>query len=339
MERLKHRVEALASFPRDSAGDGERRAAHLIADWMTEAGCRDVRIEPFRYQGTYAIAHALHIAAGMAFPRLAPLALASLELEASGRFQWIRSLLPGRTGHNVVARVGSGPRKIAIVAHHDAANTGLAWKSPPPTPGFEQPIAAALALMLVPKARPFARLVLGAALALQLDIARSPTVPGANDNATGVAAMLELAEDPPEGVELVLASVGCEESGMGGMLAFLDAYENERFDLVLGLDTLGSGRPFLISREGTVLPHGYGRPPEWAADAVADVPRRRIGGWTDPILARFAGIPALSLLSCDERGRFTNYHVMSDTADRVDWDSVRDCLEVARRIVTAARRY
>jgi hypothetical protein len=324
VERLRERVEFLASLERDSAGEGERLAAEVVAGWMRDLGARDVRVESFRYQGTYAIAHALHALAGFFAPILA---LISLELEASGLNQWMRRLLPAGRGANVIGRVGSGSRKVVLVAHHDAARTGLVWKSPPPTPGLEQPTALALLLAALPPTRRIGRLVLALTILLQLDVARSRTVPGANDNATGVAAMLELAADPPPDTELILLSAGCEESGMGGMRAFLESEALDDVDLVLGLDTLGSGRPVVASAEGTILPHRYENLPE-------GVETKRLGGWTDPILARFRGLPALSLLSVDERGRYTNYHLMTDTADRVDYDSVAACLATARRLIS-----
>jgi acetylornithine deacetylase/succinyl-diaminopimelate desuccinylase-like protein len=323
VERLKRRVALLAEIERDSAGPGERAAAELIASWMEQAGAREVRVEPFRYQGTYAIAHALHALAGF----FAPLpALVSLELEASGRSQWLRRLLPKGEGANVVGRVGEGRRKVVLVAHHDAARTGLVWRFPPPTPGLEQPLAAALVLAAFKPTRRIGRALLALTILLQVDIARSRTVPGANDNATGVAAMLELAHEPPPDTELILVSTGCEESGMGGMRAFLDSHSLDGVDLVLGLDTLGSGRPVLAEAEGTILPHRYAEAPE-------GIERRRIGGWTDPILARFRGLRAASLLSVDEQGRYSNYHLMSDTPDNVDWASVQACLDAARRII------
>lgn len=58
------------------------------------------------------------------------------------------------------------------------------------------------------------------------------------------------------------------------------------------------------------------------------VRRVRIGGRTDPILAVYAGLPAASILSMRE-GAFTNYHLPTDTPDRVDWASVDACVRVA----------
>ena len=55
----------------------------------------------------------------------------------------------------------------------------------------------------------------------------------------------------------------------------------------------------------------------------------RIGTWTDPILARFAGLPAISLLSVGPKGVFTNYHRMTDLPEHVDFDSVEHAVAIA----------
>ena len=97
-----------------------------------------------------------------------------------------------------------------------------------------------------------------------LDQARSPTVPGANDNASGVAALLavvtRLAAEPLDDVDVIALVPGCEESGMGGMAAWLRAHGGG-FDpattLVVGLDTVGSGEPIVLEAEGGLWPVRY----------------------------------------------------------------------------------
>ena len=349
---------------RRSAGAGERASAEWIAERLRNAGAEEVRVEAFRYQHTFGWAHAAHAAAGLAAAAggarpLAAAALASFELDYSGRSQWLRRVLPADQGANVTGRVparGERRRTVALVAHHDAAHTGLMWH--PRLAGigagraartgmrasFAAPAEAALALTAItrrPAARALAATALGAMLALSLDVARGATVPGASDNATGVAAVLALVErfaaDPLPGTEVVALAPGCEESGMGGMAAWLRAQRrllDPRSTLVLGLDTLGAGEPVVLSGEGPVWTVHY-RPRDLAladrgaARAGVPAPRRfRIGGWTDPVLARLAGLPAVSLLSVRDGG-FTNYHLPSDTPDRVDWGSVDACLRIA----------
>ena len=357
---MRDDVAALAAMTRDSAGPGERAAAQRVAGRLREAGVQDVRVEPFRYQRTYTGATAVHLIAGLAGGPLALAALVSLELEASGRCQWVRRLLPAGEGANAVGRIpATGPRRgtVVLVAHHDAARTGLVWSPRVVTAsaarhlrrrsvdGFMVPLAAGLLLAATP-ARRLGRGLLLAGLAAQADIARSPTVPGASDNATGVAAVLalaaELAADPVPGVEVLVATVGCEEAGMGGMRALLDAHGpfDPATTLVLSLDTLGAGTPIVAAAEGTILPHRYGEADLALADAGAEraglpPPERwRLGGWTDPILARFRGLRAISLLSMGP-GYFPHYHHPSDVPENVDFDCAERCRRIARGTIAA----
>lgn len=288
------------------------------------------------------------------------MALAGFERDYSGRAQPLRRLLPAGEGANVVGRIPSrGPRErtLVLVAHHDAAHTGLMWHpalagtgaSESGRPSFALLPELAMAAMAVgPRAlrRP-ARLLLGLAAALSLQVARGATVPGASDNATGVAAVLALVErlvaEPLPGVEVVALLTGAEESGMGGMAAWMRS-DGRQLDqastLVLGLDTLGAGEPMVASAEGPFWHVDYRTEDldlasAGAAHAGIEPPRRfRLGGWTDPVLARLAGLPTISLLSL--RGNaFSDYHLPTDTPDRVDWRSVDACLALAEGVIGA----
>jgi acetylornithine deacetylase/succinyl-diaminopimelate desuccinylase-like protein len=348
-------VAALGAIVRDSAGAGEWESGELIARRLRDVGAQDVRVEPFRFQRSWGPRHALHFGAGIAAaaarrPALALAALASFDAEFSGRSQWLARVLPSSTGANVVARLparGGRRRTLVLVAHHDAAQTGFLWRNrwlSGPDVGSR---AAAQELAFLLAAAPSRRLralgagLLGVGVAAALDVARSPTVPGASDNATGVAAVIELmrrfAADPPHRCDVVAVVPGAEESGMGGMRAWLQG-GGARLDpgttLVLGLDTLGAGEPVVLGAEGPPRAVRYrDEDLAWAdrgaARAGLERPERiRLGGWTDPALAALAGLPAISLLSMRDRS-FTNYHLPTDTPDRVDWDSVEACLRLA----------
>lgn len=343
---LREDVAALAAIERRSASRGERASAEWIAARLQAVGALDIRLQELRYQHTYALAQGLHFAAGLVGGRaMAAAAAVSLHLEFSGRLQWTRELLPAGTGTNVVARIpaaGERRRTLVLVAHHDAAQTGLMWDPrlvrAARGGSFATLPMAALALAALGRRR-LAAPVLALALALGADVARGATVPGASDNATGVAAVLALVErfvrEPLEGVEVIALFPGCEESGMGGMAAWLRSVEPDPGStLVLGLDTLGAGEPCVVEAEGPPFPVRYR--PEDLALVDAAVPRVRIGGWTDPVLARLAGIPALSLVSMRD-GSFTNYHLPTDTPDRVDWDSVDACIRVATAVALGSR--
>ena len=368
---------------RGSASPGELRAAEWGAERLRQSGAVDVRLERFRYQRTIAERSVPHLAAGLVAATaggglgatLAAASLVSFELDFGGRLQWLRGLVPAGEGTNAVARVpaiGERRRTLVLVAHHDTAHTGIGWKNPeligygtrdrvrgligkPPDPdvmdspatGPKLAFAAVVAggLLGSRALRAAGGTGLLVSIALSLDVARSEAVPGASDNATGVAAVLALlerfrAEPLDEGTEVIAVLTGCEESGAGGMAQWLRS-EGARLDpsttLVLGLDTLGAGEPIVVMSEGSIVPWRYREQDlRWAdrgaARAGVEPPRRvQLGGWTDPLLAVHAGLPAISLLSaCGNR--FTDYHQPTDTPDRVSWDSVDACLHLAEGV-------
>lgn len=370
-EVLRRDVESLAAMERDSAGEGERQAARWAAVRLEQAGATGVRVEPYRFQHSWAHgqvpAHAVALGgAALGGPVGAGLALAGLalfDLDYTGRAQLLRRLTPSGEGANAVGRIpAAGERRSTLVltAHSDGAHTGLMWHADPAArlaartnrhpsmgggavPGYA--LAFAGAALGDRRLRAAGAATLGLAVALSLQCAASRTVPAANDNASGVAALLALvaalAADRPEGLEVIALVNGCEESGMGGMRAFLESEQlDPRSTLVLGFDSVGSGEMVLLESEaGPVTKVRYREADLELADRgtrrAGDEPLRRfqLGGWTDPALAVHRGIPAISLLSLEPGGgRITNYHRMSDTAERVDYSCVARSVRIARGI-------
>jgi hypothetical protein len=382
LDAIRGDVTALAARRRSSARPGERESARWLVGRLHDLGVAEVELQPYRCQRTYALAHGLHNVAGIAAswlggPAGAALAAATLlsyEREVSGVTGWVRRIPVRGEGLNVVARLrAAGPKRatLVLVAHHDAANTGLVWHPRVVAAGarrhlrrrsvdpFMAPIVLAFGLAVaggvLPRtsragraARALGAALLAAGVAVDVDVARSATVPGASDNATGVAVCLDLARhlaaEPLEGIEVLVALTGAEEAGMGGMAAFLDGRPglDPRSTFVLGLDTLGAGTPIVCRAEGAMRDHTYAERDlalveDGAAAAGVAAPRWRIGGWTDPILAVHRGIPAASLLSMGP-GYFPHYHHPSDTPDNVDWGSVEACARIAAGTIAAFDR-
>lgn len=382
-EAIRADVRALAATSRTSARSGERAAAMWVRDRLAAGGVADAWVLPYRGRTTYGWSFAAHALAalgglvrgGPAGAAVAGGALWSLERDASGRFPWRRRPPLGRpTGACALARIPPREERratVVLVAHLDAAHTGLVWSPAVVRLGagrhlrrrsvdaFLGPVAAATAAgaagALLPRAAPAGRVLRGAAgavlavaAALNADVGRNVTVPGADDNATGVAVVLDLvrrlAATPLRHTEVVAVCPGGEEAGMGGFHAALTALApglDPARTLVLGLDTLGAGTPIVAAAEGALQTHRYRDADLALADdgaALAGEPppqRWRIGGWTDPLLALHRGLPAVSLLSMGP-GYFPHYHHPTDLPEHVDWDCVARCARIAAGTIAAA---
>src|SRR3954449_334399 len=266
LARIRSDVEELAAMERGSAAEDKPQVAWLERR-LRDAGAHDVGTESFRFQRRWIWRYGAHGAAGIgaaalggpAGAGLAAAAIASVELDISGRRPWMSSLLPAGEGANVVARIPAGaePRRtVVFIAHHDAQRAGLMWRVPrgrQPMSLWPQSVMALIALGCLIGSRLLraaGALVLAAMTALGVDVARHRVVPGANDNATGVAALVALmaafSRDPLETTDVIAVFSDCEEVGLGGAAAWLAAHRNEldaASTLVVSLDTLGSGEP------------------------------------------------------------------------------------------------
>jgi hypothetical protein len=371
--RLRATVEHLASFERPSASDGERRAAEWIRGELEALGV-PARVEEESAVGSMAIPLALLSAAGVAAAlggrRLAPLGLlaaAGIVDDVSGGPQVFRRLLKHRTTYNVVGEAGDpgAQETLVFVAHHDAAQGGLiyrpeltrlvadtfpGWYAKRTTsPQMLRLVAAGPALAAVPALRKLGLVLSAGSLLAFGDIATRTVVPGASDNLTAVAVLLELArllrEKPVEGVRVLLVSTGSEESFMEGMRGWMRRHgpslDRERTRVIV-LETLGSPELILLEGEGMIWMTDYD--PEVrdfiAASAQdAGAPLRRglkLGFATDALSALRAGFRTATLASCDEYKMPANYHSQRDIPRNVDFETVAAGARVAEAAIRRA---
>jgi acetylornithine deacetylase/succinyl-diaminopimelate desuccinylase-like protein len=374
-------IRELASYERESASPGERRAAEWIADEFRAAGCHDVHVEEERAHGGYwwplGILNALSALAALVGRVPAALfggaAAAAVYDDVSGGKLWFRRrTLPHRPTWNVVAELGhpDAPRTVVLVAHHDAAHSGLVFHPALPRIGmrlapklheradqsfpiifclFLGPLLVALWGLLGHRALRQAGLFFaGGAAAAMANIGASRVVPGANDNLSAVGVVIalahELAERPPEGVRIVLLSTGSEESFMEGMQAFgrrhfgeLDRANTE----FLCLECVGSPHLCVVEAEGMLQMRPYTEASREAlaragGEAGVELTRGlRTVAATDALIALRAGYPTCLLGGVDDTKFPANYHWPSDVPDNLDWSSIEDAVEVCLRYIRA----
>ena len=116
----------------------------------------------------------------------------------------------------------------------------------------------------------------------------------------------------------------------------------------LAVDTVGSPQLVMLEGEGPVRMHDYERTfrelvARVAGDEGIDLERGlRSRFSTDGVVPRQQGIPTVSLVSLEAWRAPSNYHLMTDTPDRIDYSSVQATVDlseaVARRLAADARR-
>jgi Zn-dependent M28 family amino/carboxypeptidase len=184
--------------------------------------------------------------------------------------------------------------------------------------------------------------------ALVADVWRSRTVPGANDNLSGVAALVALAEllreRPLPGLRVLLVSCGAEETLQDGVRAFLARHRHELTPgrtCFVNLDTVGSPHPVMLEAEGPVWMEPYAGP--WLRDELAACAERleiplqrgfRARASTDSVIPSRAGYPIATLVSMTDWRSPANYHLPSDVPENLDYDTVAD---VTRLVYELAR--
>jgi hypothetical protein len=377
---LRRDVEELSAIHRPSASPGEREAAEWLVARLAEHGAQ-ARIEIEDGHGTYwwplGVASAAGALAGLATLRghrviggaLAAAAAAAAVDELPPRRRLLRRILRRRPVHNVVAEIGpaDADRTIVLVAHHDAAHPGLLFAPAIPetlfrafpqvlersntSPGLMWPVVggpAAVAAGAATGSRALTKLgtILSAGSILAFaDIGMREAVPGANDNATGVAALLaiaaSLAERPTESTRVMLVSTS-EEALCEGMQLFCERHFPDLpadRTFFLSLDTLGSPHLLVLRGEGMFGVKEYPTESLNLLDGLANelgiwlFPDLRLRNATDGVFPLNAGYQCASLASCTELKQPSNYHWPTDVPENVDFGSVADAVRLTEAVV------
>ena len=376
-------LDALCAIERPSASPGERRAAEWLAGRLGHLGVQ-ARIEAEPSHGTYwwplGISAAAGLVAGVAALRghrrlgsalAAGAGAAALDdLPPRGR-RSLRKVLPKGERTFVLGELGppDAERTIVVSAHHDAAHCGLIYNPEIPEaierrfPGFISegpttsppiiggPVTAIPAAIALGSATGWRGLTKGgvagalAGLAILADIARRQVSPGANDNGTGVVALVALARAlqarPPGNARVLLLSTS-EEATCDGMQAWLarsaPSLPREK-TFFLCLDTLGSPHLLVLRGEGMVRISEY--PPRSLAlmDGLAEeleiplFPDLRLMNATDAVIPLAHGYECASVASCTWLKQPANYHSPTDVPENVDYGTLGEAIRLAEATV------
>ena len=366
--------------PRGSCTPAEGQAAHYAAEQMRLLGLQDAAVEPFRGSPStyrpYALAFATALLAtllvwlpagrwamGVA-ALLSGLGAWGMLRETDLAGNWLRRLLPGGESRNAVAAVppaGEARRRAVLCAHLDSHRTPVFYSSPAWQRLFSILVGAAFVSMAAGALLYTLGALLGwswvrwpglaaaamelLALALCLHADRTPFSPGANDNASGVGVALALAarlcDEPLAHTEVWLALTGCEETGAGGMAAFLDAHAAAlgAEPLIVVLDQVGIGRLVTLTADGLILKHRtHPRALAVSRAAHAALPglvlKERAGiAYTDALAATRRGLAALTVVALPPEGGEAHWHQVSDRPEHLELATLADACAFAWQVL------
>ncbi len=365
--------------PRRPAGLAERRAAELIADRLSKLGLK-VEQRTFEGYSTFALPYgtALGVALlGMPTAGTRPLLASALAATGAALTSAEDGLVnrpltrafARNTSHNLVTTIEptrETARTVCLACHLDSSRSGLMFHRRF-LPFLHAWIGTQAAAFAIAVAGPLVRrlplggrllagaygvLIAGLGILIEREL-RGVDVPGANDNASGVAAVATLAgklqAEPLATTRVVCLFTGCEESGLLGADAFVRELEASEGDwrswLFVNFDGVAAPAALHFLRQEGVL---HRRPADaHLARLAQEVSERRpelgLEGTshnagltydTTPVLVR--GGRAITLSAQD--ATIPNYHSPADTVENLDPPTLDRAIEVGRELLAAIDR-
>ncbi|HEX2953318.1 MAG TPA: M20/M25/M40 family metallo-hydrolase [Bacillota bacterium] len=376
MADLFHHVHHLSKVigPRGSATPKEAEAADYIEEELKEMGFSPIR-ETFRSVTSFSwpfmlIYASFPIAVALFFIRplfgalLTVLGFILFFLEST-TFPVLSSRMPKKTSQNIRAVVearSKAVRRVVISAHYDSSRSALNF-APNMVSGFRRSYLAMLfameaivLLLILGTFLPFIKLyvgiiailpalfLLGTIIFLIHRETQGEYTPGANDNASGVAVLLEIArilgKNRLISTSVELLATGCEEAGTVGMIHYIKTHLVDKNTLFINLDNLGAGKVSVTTREGMILSKNAS--PDLLEIAHETVDEKCLAVdfrpyqllTTDATAVMVRGYGAFSVMGIDENGLLPNWHWHTDVAENVNPEN----LETAKALVLGMLR-
>ncbi len=290
-------------------------------------------------------------------------------MEFSG-FRGLSRFMPQYPSQNVVARFQAvRPRSLIVVTAHYDSGCASPLTSPAVIPWLRllnYVVIAAMVIVLATCVSDFIAVRNGAsgemamavralaigilmagALALFMASSRGEDIRGANGNASGVAALLGLADslgrDQPEDADVWLVATGSHESWMGGMRQFLAEHHLDRANTyILNLEGIGAGEPHVLTKEGML--HVLRANPDMLrhARALADAHGIREGVMravpTEAHVPLMREMNAMTVMGLDEEGLPPHWNQISDRVTEVEEKTIAQVTNFADAFIRVLAR-
>jgi Peptidase family M28 len=371
MPTLSERVlERLSALPHRASATQNERAAFAYLESELRALNLHPRVTRFSSPNTYSwdvIGAATLIGLG-ALSSLADGTLGFLlavfgtswfHTHFSGLPHPLEAFVPKYPSQNLETSFGSGEKHLIVMAHVDTARSAFLY-NPSSVGRFRQafvlnavlayltPLVIVIAALSNGSGIPSSPLLglLGAYFIINAALfyhreRTAPLVNGANDNASGVAAALEVTkrlQQHPCEARVTLLLTGCEEVGARGAAHFARTLDANPDTLVLNLDNVGRGTLHYATGEGMLQYHPYD---ERIVDLARDTAQTHAANPLEYRLAYFdtlpfalRGIPCLTLIALEGK-RIPNWHWITDTLENVDVNAVTHATDYAERLARA----
>lgn len=353
---------------RGSCTPNEGRAAGYVNDQLLALGVSQVEFEKFRGAPSSYLPYSLAFGAALLGTLIALFDGSRMALTIGGIFNllgvwamfaesefaanWTRWILPTKTTKNVIGVIP--PReaiegRVVLCAHLDTHRTPIFFSTTTwqqlfgriTTAAFVSMAASTLTFLIGALIEwhwlrwvgvPFA-LIQISVLVLVLSADFTPFSPGANDNASGVGAILGLAEqilkEPLLQTEVNLVFTDCEETGAYGIINYLNKHSAAlgKDAVYIMLDEVGTGDVKYVSADGLIFKHATHPDAlnlaNHAASALGLKTIVKTGeAYTDALPATKRGLIALSL--CAEIPRNSHWHQMSDRIEFIDLQTLQN---------------
>lgn len=279
-------------------------------------------------------------------------------------------LLPHYETQNVVGRfLGLRPkRQIVVMAHYDTARQSPLGR--PSLQGLIRPFHFVLVFAMV--------IVLASCVATYLEVggevavtfghsvrwvavallaftavfllysdSQADYVRGANGNASGVAALLQVAErlhvSPIEDVDIYLVATGSKEVWLNGMQHFLRQHKlDKRSTVFINLERVGETHLHYVEAEGLLQLFGPDKATRRIAEEVSAefgaTPHSQYGLPTDALVPLARGYQAITVTTTNDQGQSSEWRQYSDNLLHIDEGMVERSSEFALSLIKAYAR-
>jgi len=369
MEHLKQLSVEIGS--RGPTSENERKAGDYIERTMKSIGM-NVETEEFKSKTSvfaiFAIDIILFIIAAIIFPinalaavLVSLIAIATLIAEMNMK-EVLSKIMPKKESRNIIGKIAPAnktEKRVVLMGHYDSAKPLLLFH--PATVKYTDLLFIAAFLSMVFNTVLYG---LGSVVALFASISMYSTylwyasfpfagymsvicaiiahgelftkpTHGANDNASGVSVILQLAETLSnkrlKNTELMCVATGCEEAGTVGTMRYLDKHAKELQDsLMFSLDCVGIGNLRYAVKEGimktinvpdelvNLVKETVDKNPELQAKPLI---LKHKASDSFPALSR--GLKAMCIIAVDDKNLPPNWHWKTDVYENIQENTIQ----------------